>query len=119
MSEAEDMRSIFITLSKGMKHRPDHDTIVARICNGDIKCDAINFDGEFCNVHVMTPDNDWDEWVYLTIRDGNVESDWSDMYMDDIKNNNNVFDMVMATAYNYAVEKGIIADDGDKYYFAV
>ena len=38
--------------------------------------------------------------------------------MDDIKNNNNVFDMVMATAYNYAVEKGIIADDGDKYYFA-
>ena len=114
-----DMLHITKVLYSGMKHRPDHDDIIKQIGNNEIICDEVEVLGNCCNVRVSTKDGMWCEWVYLNIENGDIsESGWNDMYMDDIRNDSNVFDMVSLAALSYAETVGAVVYGDNGYELA-
>lgn len=113
---AQDWERITKVMYSQMNHRPDHKKIVRRICKNEAVATKIEIDGPgSCAVYVQLPDGWWGEWIDVWVKDDDVQVDWNDMYMDDIKKDCDVFGIVTSQAVSYAISKGVIIETEDGY----
>ena len=107
-------QGVWTQLKQQMKSRPDKEDIIQEIQNGNVEGTKIEIDGPgSCSVYVQTPDESWGEWIYVEVKNGDIDTDWCDIYMDDIKNDNDVFDQATSAALEYAEEKGVVVQGGN------
>lgn len=108
----EDWDKISKTMYPQMNHRPDHDKIVERICKCEIVATKIEINGPgSCSVYVQLPDGWWGEWVDVWISDNDVNTEWNNIYMDDIKRDTDVYVAATVIATEYAEAMGVIIQD--------
>ena len=113
---AQDWERLTKAMYSQMNHRPDHKKIVRRICKHETVATKIEIDGPgSCAVYVQLPDGWWGEWIDVWVKDDDVQVDWNDMYMDEIKRESDVFDIVTSQAVSYAISQGVIIETEDGY----
>lgn len=113
---AQDWERLTKAMYSQMNHRPDHKKIVRRICKHETVATKVEIDGPgSCAVYVKLPDGWWCEWIDVWVKDDDVQVDWNDMYMDDIKKDCDVFAIVTSQAVSYAISQGVIIETEDGY----